>query len=64
VSRASLFTVVLILADERRDDQLAQLHEQLNLELAILSEQKTAKVIQFAGRQIDQGSDLSSRSAI
>jgi uncharacterized membrane protein len=46
-SLASLFTVVLILADERREDQLAQLHEQLNLELAILSEQKTAKVIQL-----------------
>jgi uncharacterized membrane protein len=37
----------LILADERREDRLAQLHEQLNLELAILSEQKTAKVIQL-----------------
>ena len=29
------------------EDQLAQLHEQLNLELANLSEQKTAKVIQL-----------------
>jgi hypothetical protein len=32
---------------QRREYQLAQLHEQLTLELAILSEQKTAKVIQL-----------------
>ncbi len=47
VSLASLFMVISILATQRREDQLAQLHEQLNLELAILSEQKTAKVIQL-----------------
>ncbi len=47
VSLASLYMVVLILATQRRADQLAQLREQLNLELAILSEQKTAKVIQL-----------------
>ena len=39
--------VVLILATQRREYQLAQLREQLTLELAILSEQKTAKVIQL-----------------
>ena len=39
--------VGLILATQRRENQLAQLREQLNLELAILSEQKTAKVIQL-----------------
>ena len=32
VSVASLFMVVLILATQRREDQLAQLREQLNLE--------------------------------
>lgn len=47
VSLASLYMVVLILVTQRREDQLAQLREQLNLELAILSEQKTAKVIQL-----------------
>jgi uncharacterized membrane protein len=47
VSLASLYMVVLILATQRRENQLAQLREQLNLELAILSEQKTAKVIQL-----------------
>jgi uncharacterized membrane protein len=47
VSLASLYMVVLILATQRRENQLAQLREKLNLELAILSEQKTAKVIQL-----------------
>ncbi|MGH6794939.1 MAG: DUF1003 domain-containing protein [Methylocella sp.] len=47
ISLASLYMVALILATQRRADQLAQLREQLNLELAILSEQKTAKVIQL-----------------
>ena len=39
--------VVLILATQRREDQLAQRREMLLLELALLSEQKTAKVIQL-----------------
>jgi uncharacterized membrane protein len=39
--------VVLILATQRREDQLAQRRELLILELAILAEQKTAKVIQL-----------------
>jgi uncharacterized membrane protein len=47
VSLASLYMVVLILATQRRENQLAQLREQLNLELAILGEQKTAKIIQL-----------------
>jgi uncharacterized membrane protein len=44
-SLASLYLVVLILTTQRRDDRLNQRREQLNLELAILSEQKTAKVV-------------------
>jgi uncharacterized membrane protein len=43
----SLYVVVLILITQRSDDELAQHREQLALELAILSEQKTAKVIQL-----------------
>ena len=43
----SLYIAVLILATQRRADQLAQHREHLNLELAILSEQKTAKVIEL-----------------
>lgn len=46
VSLASLY-MVLILATQRREDQLAQHRELLILELGILSEQKTAKVIEL-----------------
>jgi uncharacterized membrane protein len=47
ISLVSLYMVVLILATQRREDQLGQHREQLILELAILSEQKTTKVIQL-----------------
>jgi uncharacterized membrane protein len=47
VTLASLYMVVLILATQRREDQLAQHREWLILELALLSEQKTAKVIEL-----------------
>jgi uncharacterized membrane protein len=45
VSMAALYTTVLILAAQRRENELASHHEHLTLELAILSEQKTAKII-------------------
>ena len=41
----ALYVTVLILTTQRRDDQLASYREQLTLELAILSEQKSAKII-------------------
>jgi uncharacterized membrane protein len=44
VSLAALYMTVLILA-KRRENELASHHEHLTLELAILSEQKTAKII-------------------
>ena len=47
VSLGSLYMVILIYATQRHDDELAQLREQLTLELALLGEQKTAKVIQL-----------------
>jgi uncharacterized membrane protein len=47
VSLAALYIALLILTTQRRADQLAQHREQLTLELAILSEQKTAKVIEL-----------------
>ena len=47
ISLVSLYVAVLILTTQRREDQLAQHREQLILELAILSEQKTTKVIQL-----------------
>ena len=43
----SLYIVILIYATQHRDDQLAELREQMTLELALLNEQKTAKVIQL-----------------
>jgi uncharacterized membrane protein len=45
VSLAALYMTVLILATQRRENELASHHEHLTLELAILSEQKTAKII-------------------
>jgi uncharacterized membrane protein len=47
ISLAALFMAVLILSTQRRDDELATLREQLTLELAILSEQKSAKIIEL-----------------
>jgi uncharacterized membrane protein len=51
VSRVSLCVVVLILATQRREDQLAQHREHLILQLALLGEQKTAKVIDLLGER-------------
>lgn len=44
-SVVALYITILILATQRREDQLASYREQLTLELAILSEQKSAKII-------------------
>jgi uncharacterized membrane protein len=41
----ALYVTILILTTQRREDQLASYREQLTLELAILSEQKSAKII-------------------
>lgn len=45
VSLAALYMTALILATQRHEDQLAGHREQLTLELAILGEQKSAKII-------------------
>jgi uncharacterized membrane protein len=45
VGLLALYVTVLILTTQRRDDQLAGYREQLTLELAILGEQKSAKII-------------------
>ena len=47
VSLMALCITALILTTQRRDDQLAEHREQMTLELAILSEQKLAKIIQL-----------------
>ena len=43
----ALYISVFILATQRRENELSELREQLNLELVITSEQKTAKIIQL-----------------
>lgn len=45
VGVGALFMTVFILVTQRREDELSELREQLTLELAMLSEQKTAKLI-------------------
>jgi uncharacterized membrane protein len=45
ITLMSLYFVVIVLTTQRRDDSLSQRRELLALELAILSEQKTTKVI-------------------
>ena len=45
ISLSALSVTVIILTSQRRADKLAGLRAQLTLELAILGEQKTAKVI-------------------
>jgi uncharacterized membrane protein len=45
VSLGALYTTVFILATQRRENELATHHEHLTLELAMLGEQKTAKII-------------------
>ncbi len=68
VSLGSLYMVVMILATQRREDQLAQHREMLILEVTLLSEQKIAKVIQllhesrrdnpFIGDRVDPAADV------
>ena len=45
VAITALYMTVLILTTQRREDKLAGLRDQLTLELSILSEQKSAKII-------------------
>lgn len=45
VTLTALYMAILILTTQRREDELAAHREQLTLELAILSEQKSAKII-------------------
>lgn len=47
VGLMALYMTALILATQRREDQLAGHREQLTLELAILGEQKSAKIIEL-----------------
>ena len=46
-SLLALYVTVMILTTQRRDDQLASHRDQLTLELAILADQKSAKIIEL-----------------
>lgn len=58
----SLYLVILILATQRRERLLAKHHEKLTLELTMLSEQKTAKIIQMLQELRHDNPMLSDRS--
>jgi uncharacterized membrane protein len=45
VSAAALFVTTMVLIAQRHDDELATRRDQLTLELAILSERKSAKIV-------------------
>lgn len=47
VSLAALYLVIFILASQRHENALAERRELLALEIAVLSEQKNAKIIQL-----------------
>ncbi len=47
ISLAALYMTVLILGTQRRADRLAEHRAQLTLEIAIIGEQKTAKIIEL-----------------
>ena len=58
----ALFTTLLILAAQSSDEEAARHRSQLTLQLASLSEQKIAKVIQLLEEQRSDNPQLSSRS--
>ena len=47
ISLSALYTTVIILIAQKREDELSALREQLTLELVILGEQKSAKAIEL-----------------
>ena len=47
IGLGALYMTLLILATQRREDELASRREQLTLQLGILSEQKAAKIIEL-----------------
>ena len=57
----ALYVTILILATQRREDQLAVFREQLSLELAILGEQKSAKIIALLEEMRAEHPELSNR---
>jgi uncharacterized membrane protein len=58
---AAIYITTLILATQRYADQLAGYREQLTLELAILTEQKTSKLIELVEEQRRDNPNLTNR---
>jgi uncharacterized membrane protein len=58
---AAIYITTLILATQRYADQLAGYREQLTLELAILTEQKTSKLIELVEEQRRDNPNLKNR---
>ena len=61
VSTVGFYLAAMILISQRHDDEMATRREQMTLELAILSEQKSAKIIalleEFRRNDPNQGND-------
>ena len=61
VSTVGFYFAAMILISQRHDDEMATRREQMTLELAILSEQKSAKIIalleEFRRNDPNQGND-------
>jgi uncharacterized membrane protein len=61
VSTIALYLAAMILMTQRHDDEMATRREQITLELAILSEQKSSKIIalleEFRRNDPNQGND-------
>lgn len=58
VSALALYATILILNVQRHDDRLANHRELLTLELAILSEQKSAKIIELIEKLRQDNPDI------
>jgi uncharacterized membrane protein len=61
VTLTALYMTVFILATQRREDKLAGQRDQLTLELSILSERKSAKIIQLLEELRRDDPDISNR---
>ena len=61
-SLVALYTTVSILITQRHDDELTRHREQLTLEIAILNEQKSTKIIQMLEQMRQDSPHLADRS--
>jgi uncharacterized membrane protein len=61
VSTAALLTTILILGAQRQEDRLAEHRARLTLALAVLGEQKIAKIIEMLEEQRRDGRHLDDR---